>query len=77
MYKAVKRFFDLRDNNHLYAVGDTYPRKGVGVDGKRVEALASNRNKLGVPLIVEMPAEVPAVEKPKKASGGKKKKTEE
>lgn len=78
MYKVVKRFTDLRDNNYLYAVGDTYPRKGVDIDSNRVEVLASNRNKLGVPLIVEIPKIPPLpVEPVKKASGGKKKKTEE
>ena len=31
MYKVIKHFVDLQDNNHKYDVGDTYPRKGLNV----------------------------------------------
>jgi hypothetical protein len=39
-------------------VGDTYPREGVKVEKERVEELAGNTNKRGIPLIkkVEKPA---------------------
>jgi hypothetical protein len=49
-------------------VGDTFPHDGVEVDAERIAELASDRNRLGVQLIEEIP------EKPKRA---KKKKTEE
>ena len=69
MYKVIKFFTDLQDNNHPYEVGDTFPREDVSVNEGRIEELATANNKQGVPLIVktEEPAEVPA-EKPKKKS---------
>ena len=61
MYKVIKRFRDLQDNNHSYSVGDTFPHYGVEVDADRVAELASDKNRLGVPLIEEI------AEKPKRA----------
>lgn len=57
MYKVIKLFTDLKDKNHLYNVGDTYPREGLKVDEDRIAELAGNENKQGVPLIkkVETP----------------------
>ena len=60
MYKVVKDFTDLQDNNHVYLAGDTYPRKGTKSDAKRVEELSSKANKRGEALIE-------AVERPQKA----------
>ena len=60
MYKVIKRFRDLQDNNHAYSVGDTFPHNGVEVDAERIAELASNKNRLGVPLIEEI------AEKPKR-----------
>lgn len=60
MYKVVKRFYDLKDNNHAYSVGDTFPHDGAEVDAERIAELASDKNMLGVPLIEEI------VEKPKR-----------
>ena len=68
MYKVIKSFTDLQDNNHAYSVGDTFPHNGVEVDAERIAELASDKNRLRVPLIEEI------VEKPKRA---KKKKDEE
>jgi hypothetical protein len=65
MYKVIKFFVDLQDNNQPYNVGDTFPRKGLNVSEERLAELASNKNKQGVPLI-----ELIASEAPKKA--GKK-----
>ena len=59
MYKAVKAFRDLK-TNLVYAVGDTFPRNGVEVDAERIAELASDKNRLGVPLIEEI------AEKPKR-----------
>ena len=68
MYKVINRFFDLQDNNHAYSVGDKFPHNGVEVDAERIAELASDKNRLGVPLIEEI------AEKPKRT---RKKKDEE
>ncbi len=67
MYKVIKKFFDLQDENHAYSVGDTFPHNGVEVDAERIAELASDKNRMGVPLIKEIE------EKPKQA----KRKTKE
>ena len=68
MYKVIKSFTDLQDNNYAYYVGDTFPHNGVEVDAGRIAELASDKNRLGVPLIEEI------AEKPKRT---RKKKSEE
>lgn len=82
MYKVVKDFTDLNDNNHVYLAGDKYPRKGVKPSAKRIGELCSKLNKRGEVLIeevVEKKAEPEAVEKAevpkeeKKAKPAKKK----
>lgn len=50
-YKTLVGFFDLQDGNFEYRVGDIYPRKGLKVSEDRYKELATNRNKLGKPLI--------------------------
>lgn len=52
-YKVIKKFRDLQDNDHIYNVGDKYPRKGR-VNKERLEELMSNENKIGEPLVVEV-----------------------
>ena len=54
MYRVINRFFDLQDNNHAYSVGDTFPHNGVEVDAERTAELASDKNRLGFPLIEEI-----------------------
>lgn len=54
MYKVIKLFTDLQDNNYQYDVGDTYPRKGFEVLPSRIKELASKKNRQGVPLIEEI-----------------------
>lgn len=68
MYRVVHKFYDLKDNNHAYSVGDTFPHNGVEVDAGRIAELASDKNRMGVPLIEKIP------EKPKRT---RKKKDEE
>lgn len=68
MYRVINRFFDLKDNNHAYSVGDTFPHNGVEVDAERIAELTSDKNRLGVPLVEEI------TEKPKRT---RKKKDEE
>ena len=60
MYKVIKSFTDLQDNNYVYYVGDTFPHNGVEVDAGRIAELSSDKNRLGVPLIEEI------AEKPKR-----------
>ena len=68
MYKVIKYFTDLQDNNYAYYVGDTFPRNGVEAGAERIAELSSDKNLQGVPLIEEV------VEKPKRT---RKKKYEE
>lgn len=63
MYRVIKYFTDLQDNNHEYNVGDEYPRKGLSVLPSRIKELASDKNRQGCPLIEEIPE---VEEKPKK-----------
>ena len=74
MYKVIKHFIDLQDNNHKYDVGDTYPRKGLNVLQSRINELASNKNLQKTPLIEEIPE---VEEKPKKKSKSVEKADEE
>ena len=50
-YKVIHRFTDLQDFNHLYNVGDVFPRIGMKVSQSRIDELASSKNKLKTPLI--------------------------
>lgn len=68
MYKVIKSFYDLKDNNHVYSVGDTFPHNGVEFGSERIAELSSDKNLQGVPLIEEV------AEKPKRVL---KKKSEE
>ena len=55
MYKVIKHFTDMQDNNFAYQVGDEYPRKGMSVLPSRIKELATDKNRQGVPLIEEIP----------------------
>ena len=68
MYKVIKYFTALQDNNYAYSVGDTFPHNGAEVGAERIAELSSDKNLQGVPLIEEV------VEKPKRT---RKKKDEE
>ena len=68
MYKVIKSFTDLQDNNYAYYVGDTFPRNGVEVGAERITELSSDKNLQGIPMIEEI------TEKPKRT---RKKKSEE
>lgn len=69
MYKVIKAFTDLQDNNHLYKEGDTYPREGVSVLPSRVKELATTANRRSEILIKEIEDEP----KPKKTAKSAKK----
>ena len=67
MYRVIKAFTDLQDNNYAYdpqnPARNTYPRKGLNVLQSRINELASDKNRQGCPLIEEIPE---VEEKPKK-----------
>ena len=67
MYKVIERFADLQDSNHVYEVGDTFPRKGLEVSDERLAELAGVHNKQHKPLIAK-------VAEPKKATPKRTKK---
>lgn len=70
MYKVIKFFTDLHDNDYAYNVGDIFPRKSVKVSEERLAELAGSNNKQGQPLIVK-------VEQAEKKAPAKKKKPAE
>lgn len=51
MYKVIKHFIDLHDNDHSYNEGDIFPREGVDVSKERIQELAGSDNKQHTPLI--------------------------
>ena len=78
MYKVIKHFTDMQDNNYAYDPTDplrnTYPRKGLNVLPSRIKELAGSKNRQGCPLIEEIPD---VEEKPEKKTKSTKKAGEE
>ena len=72
MYKVIKYFTDLHDNDYPYNVGDTFPRKGITASEGRIAELAGSNNKQGQPLIALVVEEAPEAEKPGKKAPAKK-----
>ena len=68
MYKVIKHFTDMQDNNFAYHVGDEYPRKGLSVLPSRIRELATDKNRRCVPLIEEVPDIEEAPEKKTKST---------
>lgn len=70
-YRVIKDFTDLKDDNHVYLVGDSFPRKGTKVGNARILELSTEANKRGEALIeaVEVPQE--AEIQPQKDEKGK------
>jgi len=65
MYKVIKNFTDLQDDNYKYEVGDEYPRLGLKPSISRITELSGSNNKQRTPLIVEVediPENVPTEE---------------
>lgn len=51
-YRVIDFFVDLYDGNHIYNIGDEYPRSGGKQPSKiRIASLLSDRNKQSRPLI--------------------------
>lgn len=79
MYKVIKAFHDLQDSKdtkngkiyHEYKVGDIFPRKGMDVSEERIQELAGNDNKQGVPLIELVEEEETAKKTAEKSSSSK------
>lgn len=86
-YTVLSEFADLQDENHIYRVGDEYPRKGYSPTDKRVDELSTGKNLLHEPLIqlvavqepetvvekvVEEVVETPEAEEQPKRKRGKK-----
>lgn len=63
MYKTIKFFQDMKDNNYPYEAGDIYPREGLKVSEERLAELASDKNLRKEPLIAKV--------EEKKAEGAK------
>lgn len=75
MYKAIKFFADLQDNNHVYNVGDIFPRKGLEVSEARLAELSGYKNKQWEPLIAlvkEAPKAAATAKKTTAAQAAKK-----
>ena len=51
MYKVIKHFIDLHDDDHSYEEGDIFPREGIIVKPERIAELAGSNNKQKTPLI--------------------------
>lgn len=51
MYRVIRMFTDLQDNDYEYNAGDVFPRQGMTVTAERIAELASPNNRQGVPLI--------------------------
>ena len=51
MYRVVRHFTDLLDNNHKYTEGDVYPREGYTPSEDRIFALSTSANKQKTVLI--------------------------
>jgi hypothetical protein len=50
-YVCIVPFADIYDNYHDYFVGDAFPHDGRWIDPSRLNALLTNANALGKPLI--------------------------
>ena len=68
MFRVIKRFTDMQDNNFAYNVGDEFPRKNFSVLPSRIKELASDKNRQGCPLIEEIPDVEEAPEKKTKST---------
>lgn len=67
MYKVIKYFLDLQDNNHEYNVGDVFPHDGLPVSEERLAELAGSENRQGTPLI-QLVEEKPKKKRAKKTA---------
>lgn len=59
MYRVIKFFTDLQDNNHAYKVGDVFPHDGMKVSEIRLRELSTDANRRHMPLIEKVEDEKP------------------
>lgn len=59
MFIVKERFMERYDNDHIYEVGDVYPREGFKATKKRIGELTTGENKYKRPFLVEAVEEVP------------------
>ena len=62
MYRVIKYFTDLQDNNHAYHVGEQFPHDGMEVSEARLIELSTNKNRQNVPLIAKVEVEAAQVD---------------
>lgn len=76
MYKVIRYFTDIQDNDHAYNVGDVFPHDKCGypVSEKRLAELASRNNLQKTPLIRYVSVEK-VEDAPKKPATKRAKKT--
>ena len=65
MYRVIKAFTDMQDNNFAYQVGDEFPKKNFSVLVSRIKEFEKRKNRQGVPLIEEIPEKVEETKKKK------------
>lgn len=63
MFRVIKLFTDLQDDNYKYEVGDEYPRLGLKPSLARIKELSGSDNRQGTPLIEEVEDIVPTKKK--------------
>ena len=51
MFIVINAFLDLQDAEHLYEVGDAYPREGIEPSEERINELLGSDNLQGQPMI--------------------------
>ena len=56
MYRTLVAFNDLQDNQRSYRAGETYPRPGLKASKARLTELSTNDNRMGFPLIEQIPS---------------------
>nr|DAH91299.1 MAG TPA: hypothetical protein [Caudoviricetes sp.] len=67
MFIVINAFLDLKDNEHLYEVGDAYPREGIEPSEERIKELLGSDNLQGQPVIKAVKT-VPADKKPEEVA---------
>lgn len=53
-YRSLINWHDLQDDNHVYLVGDEYPRKGLVPSPERIEQLCGKVNLAKRPYIIKV-----------------------
>lgn len=59
MYKVIRNFMDVQDNDRIYLAGDIYPAEGAKPTKARIRDLLTGRVATGRPHIVPVDEEPP------------------